>query len=43
MQNILYQQTPPVNHTHFGCDVGEHFKNCVARRQSLTRLLTYTT
>ena len=36
MQNILCQQTPPVNHTHFRCDVADHFKKFVRR------LFTYT-
>ena len=30
MQNIPYQQTPPVNHTQFRCNVGDHFKNCAS-------------
>jgi len=44
MQNILYQQTPPVNHTHFCCDVGDRFKNCVslAGNAWLACLLTLT-
>jgi len=25
MQNIIYKQTPPGNHTHLRCDVGDRY------------------
>jgi len=30
MHNVLCQQIPPMNHTHFRCDVGDRFKNCAS-------------
>jgi len=29
-QNMIYKQTPSVNHTHFRCDVGDRFKSCAS-------------
>ena len=41
-QNMIYKQTPSVNHTPFRFDVGDRFKNCasLAGKARLACLLT---
>ena len=42
MQNIICQQIPSMNHTHFSCNVGDRFKNCVKCFTLFTTVYVYS-